>query len=150
MIILKTFYIFKINKNYINIAKKTPYNIFVLLNSIYNQNKSDINIVFNLFNEICLPINNDFFNDYIFKKLSFSDNYTRFKNIHMYNNYFTNEVSKMVIRKSHIRIKSNIRDNIFIINLSDLGNLFICDFNNKYYEYFLNCNRGAINKFLVK
>ena len=147
---MKTFYLFKINKNFINIAKKTPNNIFILLSSIYNQNKSDINKAFNLFNEVCLPINNDFFNDYIFKKLRVNDRYTRFKNIHMYNDYFTNEVSKMVIRKSHIRIKSNINENIFIINLSDLGNLFICDFDNKYYEYFLNNNRGVINKFLVK
>lgn len=135
---MKTFYLFKINKYYINIAKKTPNNMFILLNSIYRHKKSDINTAFDLFNEICLPINTDFFNDYIFKKLKIHEEYTKFKSTHMYYNYFTDEVSKMVVGKSHIRIKSNISDNIFIINLSDLGNLFICDFDNNYSYYFLN------------
>lgn len=147
---MKTFYLFKLNANYINIAKFTPYNIFVLLNSINKHNKKEINVAFNLFNEICLPINNDFFNDYIYKKLKSSDEYIKFKNVHMYNNYFTDEVSKMIVGKSHIKIKSNFSDNIFKHNLMDLGNLFICDFENNYYDYFLNKEKFKINKFLVK
>ena len=147
---MKTFYLFKISENYINIAKKTPENIYVLLSSIYRQNKRNIDIAFNLFNEICLPINNEFFNDYIYKKLKSNEEYTKFKNTHMYNNYFTDEVSKMIIRISNIKIKSNIKENIFIINLSDLGNLFICDFENNYYDYFLNKEISKRNKFLVK
>ena len=150
MIILNTFYLFKLNANYINIAKSTPNNIFILLNSIHKHSKQEIDIAFNLFSEICLPINNDFFNDYIYKKLKSSDEYTKFKNIHMYNNYFTDEVSKMVVGKSHIKIKSNISDNIFKINLMDLGNLFICDFENDYFDYFLNKGKFKLNKFLVK
>ena len=138
MIILKTFYLFKINTDYINLARKTPDNIFILLNSIYKHDKKELNIAFDLFDEICLPINNDFFNDYIYKKLNTYDEYTKFKNVHMYNNYFTDEISKMVVNKSHIRIKSNTNENIFIINLKALGNLFLCDFDNNYYDYFLN------------
>ena len=145
---MKTFYLFKINKNYINVAKSTPNNIFILLNSIYSHKKEELDIAFNLFNEICLPLNTDFFNDYIFKKLKSSEEYTKFKNVHMYYNYFTDEVSKMVVGKSHIRIKSNVSENIFIINLKDLGNLFMCDFKNSYYSYFLTLK--SINKFLVK
>ena len=55
----------------------------------------------------------------------------------------------MIIGKSHIRIKSNIDDNVFIINLRDLGNLFICDFEHSYYEYLLNKGKIKFNKFLV-
>ena len=150
VIILKTFYLFKLKANYINVAKTTPNNIYILLNSIYKHNKKELYIAFDLFNEICLPINNEFFNDYIYKKLRSSEEYTKFKNIHMYNNYFTDEVSKMIVNKSHIRIKSNFNDNIFKINLNDLGNLFICDFDNGYYDYFLNKEKFRMNKFLVK
>lgn len=139
---MKTFYIFKLNNNYINIAKKTPNNIFILLSSINNHNKKRIVEAFDLFNEICLPINVEFFNDYIFKKLNNYDSYTKFKSVHMYHNYFTNEESKMNINNSHIRIKSNKCDNIFITNLYDLGNLFVCDFNNEYYEYLLNRDKS--------
>lgn len=130
---MRTFYIFKLNKNYVSVAKTNPYNIFILLNSIYTYKKRDIIVAFNLFNEICIPINKDFFDKYYYNKLKSNEEYTKFKNIHMYNNYFTGEVSKMVVNISHIKIKSNIEDNIFITNLID--SLFICDFKENWFIY---------------
>lgn len=130
---MRTFYIFKLNKNYVSVAKNYPYNIFILLNSIYTYKKRDIIVAFDLFNEICIPINKDFFDKYYYNKLKSNEEYTKFKNIHMYNNYFTGEVSKMIVNISHIKIKSNIEDNIFITNLID--NLFICDFKENWFIY---------------
>ena len=66
---MRTFYVFKLNKNYISVAKNNPYNIFILLNSIYTYKKSDIIVAFDLFNEVCLPINSDFFDKYYYDKL---------------------------------------------------------------------------------
>ena len=40
---------------------------------------------------------------------------------------------KMIINNSHILIRSNKIDNVFINNIIDLNNLFICDFKNDYY-----------------
>lgn len=124
---------FKLNKNYISIAKNNPGNIFILLNSIYTYKKSDIIVAFDLFDEICMPINKDFFDKYYYNRLKNNEEYTKFKNIHMYHNYFTGEVSKMVINVSHIKIKSNKENNIFISNL--IGELFICDFKNNMFIY---------------
>lgn len=126
---------FKLNKNYISIAKNNPGNIFILLNSIYTYKKSDIIVAFDLFDEICMPINKDFFDKYYYNRLKNNEEYTKFKNVHMYHNYFTGEVSKMVINVSHIKIKSNKENNIFISNL--IGELFICDFKNNIFIY---CN----------
>ena len=133
VIILKTFYIFKLNKNYSNVAKRNPKNIFILLNSIYTYKKRDILVAFNLFNEICLPINKEFLNLYYYDNLKSLEEYTKFKNIHMYNNYLTEEVSKMEVNNCYIKIKSNLNDNIFLNNLLDY--MFICDFKNRNYEY---------------
>ena len=130
---MKTFYIFKLNKNYDLVAKKHPENIFILLNSIYTYKKGDIIVAFDLFNEICTLINKEFFNTYYYNKLKVLDEYTKFKNTHMYNNYLTNETSKMEINNTYIKIKSNIIDNIFINNL--LANMFICNFKNNNYIY---------------
>lgn len=124
---------FKLNKNYIPVAKNNPYNIFILLNSIYTYKKSDIIVAFDLFNEICIPINREFFDKYYFDKLKEREEYTKFKNIHMYHDYFTGEVSKMIVNISHIKIKSNKEDNIFILNL--IEGLFICDFKNNFCYY---------------
>lgn len=130
---MKTFYVFKLNKNYSVVAKNHPENIYILLNSIYTYKNGEVIVAFDLFNEICIPINKEFFNMYFYNKLKHSDEYTKFRNTHMYNNYLTGEVSKMEVNTSHIKIKSNINENIFILNLLD--NLFICDFKTKYYYF---------------
>ena len=135
---MRTFYIFKLNKYYTLIANKKPQNIYILLKSIYTYDRKDVSVAFDLFNEVCIPINIDFINKYIYDKLRQQEEYTKFKNIHMYNNYFTNEVSKMNVFKSHIRIKSNESNNIFIKNIKEITDLFVCDFIYDRYELFNN------------
>lgn len=138
---MRTFYVFKLNKNYILAAKNNPYNIYLLLNSIYSYKRKDITIPFNLFKEVCIPINRDFFDKYFYDRLSSNEGYTKFKSIHMYHNYFTEEESKMVVNISHIKIKSNLEDNIFKTNLID--GLFMCDFKNNICYY---CNKSYDNR----
>ena len=138
VIILKTFYIFNLNKSTHIIAKKNPYHIYLLLLTIYNQNKINIISAYNLFDEICNPINKEFYNIYLFDKLKDDEYYTKYRNIHMYNDYMNDEVSKLTIMKTHIKIKSNKEDNIFITTIYDLDNLFICDFKNDYFNYLIN------------
>lgn len=146
---MKTFYIFKINRNYISIGLNNSLNLYLLLKSIYEYKDKDILVAFNLFNELCLPINIDFFNKYIYDRLKSDDLYTKFKNTHMYHNYFSGEESKMIIYKSHVRIKTNEDNNIFLCNLKDLTELFVCDFINDYYKYY-NGNKDSIIKNRLK
>ena len=137
---MRTFYVFKLNKNYKNILKKEPYNIFILLNSIYSYKNKDILVAFDTFKEICIPINKEFFNKYFYEKLKQYEEYTKFKDVHMYHNYFTGEESKMTIGISHIKIKSNDENNIFLNNM--LEDLFICDFKNNFYKVSSNYNKS--------
>jgi len=138
VIILRTFYVFKLKKNYTNIAASKPNNIYIMLKSIYSYKKKDIIVAFNLFDELCSPINIEFLNKYIYDKLKNNDSYTKFKNVHMFHDYFTDEESKMSVLKSHIKIKSTKENNIFINNISYLTNLFVCDFIFNKYNYFDN------------
>ena len=133
---MRTFYLFKLNDIYSSIACSKPNNIYLLFKSIYTYDKKDILVAFDLFNDISMPINTDFIEIFIFNKLKIDENYTKYRNIHMYNNYLTNEVSKMSVLKSHIKIKSNMYNNIFINNLKDITNLFVCDFIFDKYDYF--------------
>ena len=113
-----------------------PENIYTLLNSIYTYKSKDIVVAFDLFNEICLPINMEFFNKYIYDKLKNDEDYTKFINTHMYHNYFSGEESKLLIYKSHMKIKSNEKNNVFLSNLKEITDLFVCDFINNYYNFF--------------
>lgn len=142
---MRTFYVFKLSKNYIQNAKNEPLNIYILLNSIYTYKRNDITIPFNLFNEVCIPINRDFFDNYFYNKLNNNEGYTKFKSVHMYHNYFTGEESKMTVNVSHIKIKSNTKDNIFLTNLID--GLFICDFKNSICYF---CNKSYESRVIYK
>lgn len=146
---MKTFYVFKIKNNYISIALNNSTNLYLLLKSIYQYKNKDILVAFNLFNELCLPINIDFFNKYIYDRLKDDDLYTKFKNTHLYHDYFSGEESKMIIYKSHIRIKSNKDNNVFLCNLKDLTELFVCDFMNEYYRCY-NGNKSSVIRNRVK
>lgn len=144
---MKTFYIFKINKNYLSLVKTVPENMYMLFKSINNHKKEDIVVAYDLFREISLPINRDFFNEYIYMKLRYNESYTKYRNVHMYNDYLNDEISKMSINNSHIKIKSNKEDNIFVSNLMNVDNLFMCDFNSDYYKYLTNKEKTILKKF---
>ena len=119
---MKTFYIFKIKKDFINTAKKDPLSIYIILKSILNHNKLDIESAFNTFDSICISINKTFFNSYIFDILSNADEYSKFKNVHMYYDYLSGESSKITINKCYAKIK-NI-SNLFIVNFDENEYLF--------------------------
>ena len=133
VIVLKTFYIFKLNREYFLLAKKNSNNIYILLSTIYRQKRKNLLLAYDLFDEICMPINKHFFDRYVYDKLEDDEYYTKFRYVHMYHDYFNDEESKMVINNSYILIKSNKVDNIFVNSLMDITNLFVCDFNNNYY-----------------
>ena len=133
VIVLKTFYIFKLNREYFLLAKKNLNNIYILFNTIYRQKRKNILIAYDLFNELCMPINKCFFDQYIYDSLEYDEYYMKFQYVHMYHDYINDEESKMIINNSHILIRSNKIDNVFINNIIDLNNLFICDFKNDYY-----------------
>ena len=99
-------------------------------------------VAYDLFNDISLPINSDFINLYLFNRLKEDDSYSKFKSVHMYNNYYTNEVSKLSVFNSYIKLKSNFYDNTFINNLKEITNLFVCDFMYDKYK-FLNHKKSV-------
>ena len=117
---MKTFYIFKIKKDFINTAKKDPLSIYIILKSILNHNKLDIESAFNTFDSICISINKTFFNSYIFDILSNADEYSKFKNVHMYYD---------------AKIKSNIKENTFLKIIKNISNLFIVNFDENEYLF---------------
>jgi hypothetical protein len=51
----------------------------------------------------------------------------------MFNNYYTDEVSKLIIKNSYLILKSNKENSTFFTILSEIPNLFVIDFENKDY-----------------
>jgi len=130
---LRTFYIFKINREFKTITYKKPYNLFLALNNIHNMDTSDIHLATKLFSEICDETDTKKMNLSVFNKLKHSDSYTKFNNNHLINNYFTTENSKLTINRTHLKLKSTINDPSFFDILKHIPNLFVIDFKSKDY-----------------
>lgn len=130
---MRTFYLFKINDEYSNLTKNIPFNLYNTYLSIKLSNKNNLDYLFNQYNSITNQILMPELNKLLYLKMKDMDGYSVYRNVHMYNNYYNNEVSKLIINNSYLILKSNKQNNIFFTMLYDIPNIFVIDFENKDY-----------------
>lgn len=130
---MRTFYIFKINKEFKIITKDKPYNLYLALDNIHKMDKEDIKLAYKLFDEICDININKNLNDSIFNELKDNDSYTKFNNNHLVYDYYTRENSKLIVNNSYIKLKSTSNVPIFFNILKNFPNFFVIDFKTKDY-----------------
>ena len=122
---MRLFYIFKVNHKY------NKEELFNILNKIY---LNELRNSYKYYKELIVPINSKI-NNNIYKYYHNDNNYSKFKNIHLYNNYYTLEKSKLIIKNSYMLLDTNSIKSIFFKYLKRSSNIFICDFNNLDYFY---------------
>ena len=130
---MRTFYIFKINRELAILTKDSPYNLFKSMEKIYKMDKQDFNLGMQLFDQLAVPLDKERINNRLFNKYKDNDHYTKFRNIHRINNRYKPEESKLVVNQVYILLKSSVVMPIFLRSLNFDSNLFACDFENKDY-----------------
>lgn len=130
---MRVFYIFKINKEFKTITKDKPYNLFLALNSIHNMNSNEISLAYKLYSEICDPQDKTRINLVLFNILKNHDNYIKFQNCHLINDYYSKENSKLTVNEAYLKIKSSLNNPTFFELLKSVPNLFVIDFYSKDY-----------------
>lgn len=130
---MRTFYIFKINKEFKTLTKNKPYNLYLAFDDIYYMKRKDINIAKSVFDKMCEETKAKNLNLEIFNKLKNSDYYTKFNNNHLINNYYTDESSKLTVNRTYLKLKSTINNPSFFKVLKTIPNLFVIDFYSKDY-----------------
>ena len=130
---MRTFYIFKINKEFKTLTKNKPYNLFLALENIHNMDSHDLTLAYKLFEEICDKPNVKELNLSVFNEHKEHDYYIKFNNNHLINNYFTTENSKLTINKTYLKLKSTLNNPTFFKTLQKVPNLFVIDFSSKDY-----------------
>lgn len=130
---MRTFYIFKVKEEYAILTKNNPYQLFRMLEFIYNLDKGEISKGVDLFYKLVEKLNSKALDIQLFKKYRENYFYTKFKNIHQVNNIYKKEESKLVVRNHYLLLESTIIKPAFLEDLKNVGNLFLCDFENKDY-----------------
>lgn len=125
-------YIFKINNTFSILNRYNEYNLYVYFSGLINTNEYDLIKAYNLFNSITDNIlDKEIGNIYMFN----DDNYIVNNNIHYYNDYLSNEKTKLIIHNKYMSIYSNKNKPIFLNNLSNINNMFYINFNSKEYGW---------------
>ena len=131
--IMRTFYIFRINNEFATLTKDCPYNLYKSMEKIYYTDKKDLSIAYNIYEQIILPFKKNKINVNIFENYKDNDFYTKFNNIHMINNFYNDEQTKLIVNSSFMVLKTTILTPSFFNVLRDYSNIFVCDFENKDY-----------------
>ena len=130
---MRTFYLFKINKEFITLSEKRPYNLYKTMEDIYNLKEDELNIGYTMFRQIISPFDKEKMNNYIFHNYKDDDHYTKYNNNHMINNFYTDEQSKLVVNKTFLMLKTTKVKPTFFDDLKNDTAIFVCDFKNKDY-----------------
>ena len=130
---MRTFYIFKVSNEYYNLTKHLPYNLYNAYLNIKLSTKNNIKLLYNEYFSFTESINKVVLNELLYNRMKSQDGYSIYNNIHQFNNYYTDEVSKLIIFNSYMVLKSNINTSTFFTELSKIPNLFVIDFDKEDY-----------------
>lgn len=130
---MRTFYLFKIKKSYTELTREAPYNLYKAIENVYYLKKEDLSYFNNFFIQIRDTFNKEYLDNNIFEFYKNKYSYTKVNNVHMINDYYTDEKSKLIINNSYLYIKSTKNMPTFLRAITKKEDIFVCDFINKDY-----------------
>lgn len=137
---MRTFYLFKVKDEYSKLTKNIPYNLYNTYASIRVSSPDNLNYIYNQYKSITEKVSVADINKYLMTSMSKYDGYSIYRNTHMYNNYYSDEVSKLVVYNSYFILKCNKSPSTFLSVLYHIPNLFVIDFENKDYFWLKNAD----------
>ena len=141
---MRVYYIFSIKKETYEMTKKSPESLYKILESIKNLNKEEASTGFKMFDHICSKIDKKNINKLI-KDINIDNlSYMSFNYTHTINDFLNNEIYKLELFNSYIKISSNAMYPSFFKSLIGVPYLFVCDFNNMDYFFLRNVEINSL------
>ncbi|MBO5414436.1 MAG: sporulation inhibitor of replication protein SirA [Bacilli bacterium] len=132
---MRVFYIFKIKDEFKYLYKDSPSQLYNLLKQIYYLGKEDIAYGENIFYQLVEPMDKELFDRKLFIKLHKEIPYSKRGEIHIMNNLYKDEISRLIIKNTYMKIETESSFSSFFNYLTLLNdNLFACDFS--YIDFF--------------
>lgn len=128
---MKVYYIFRIKDEFVDLYKDTPSVLYNMLRSLYYLDKEEVDYGYHLFRQLTMPIEKNLLDRRLFISLHQDIPYSKRNNVHYINNLYKNEVSRLIVNNSYIKVEAEQNFSSFFDILKDeLDNLFVCTFKN--------------------
>lgn len=143
---MKVYFIFDIKKEFKNLYKGNERVLYNILKQIYYLEKNEVEYGYNLFNQLINKINKNDLDRKIFIKYHQDIPYSKRNQTHYINNLYKDEISRLTIKSSYMRLEVENNSKAFFKILSNFSeNYFVCDFKNHEY-FFLTSTSPRIKK----
>jgi len=142
---MRVYFIFDIKDEFVNLYNGNERALFNILRQIYLMNNYEVEYGYNLFNQLINRVNKSDLDRYIYLKFHQSIPYSKRGDIHIYNNLYRDEISRLTVKKTYIRLESEqvISSFFSILNIYN-KNYFVCEF--KYQECFFLSSKCNVSK----
>jgi len=142
---MKVYFIFDVKKEFINLYKGNERVLYHILRQIYYLEKEEVEYGYNLFNQLINKIPKQDLDRKIFIKYHQDIPYSKRGDTHYINNLYKDEVSRLTIKNSYIKLELEQKTSTFLSILPDFSNnYFICDFKENDF-FFLNSIELIVN-----
>lgn len=132
---MRVYFIFDIKQEFIRLYQDNERVLFNILKQIYYLQKEELGYGYNLFQQLINKIDKEKLDRYLFLKLHQDIPYSKRKEVHYYNNLYKDEISRLIVKRSYIRLETEqITSSFFELLKNYSDNYFVCEF--KYQDYF--------------
>ena len=131
---MRNYYVFIVNDYFAHFYVSKPSSLFKIFEQIYNLNNNDVLLGYKIFEQIAITFNKQNINEYIYNRHCGELSYSKNNDNHLIKNLYFDEISKITVYNSHLKIKSNLNYPTFMDTVRNFEkNIFVCDFVNKDY-----------------
>ncbi|MBO5120609.1 MAG: sporulation inhibitor of replication protein SirA [Bacilli bacterium] len=141
---MKVYFIFEVKDEFKKLYKGNERILFSILKQLYYLDKSELMYGYNLFSQLTNGINKRQLDQKIFIELHQEIPYSKRNQIHYINNLYKNEISRLEIKRTYIKLEIEQEQSTFFKILENYSsNLFACDFSKQ--DYFFITNEETIS-----
>lgn len=141
---MKVYFIFDVKEQFISLYQNNYRVLYNILRQIYYLDREEVNYAYTLFRQLVNTIDKNTIDRDIFLKLHRDIPYSKRGNVHYINNLYKDEVSRLTIKKSYIRLETEqLNSSFFEVLKKYSSNYFVCDFKN-YNYFFLSSSKLGV------
>lgn len=136
---MKVYFIFEVKDEFKKLYKGNERILFSILKQLYYLDKSELMYGYNLFSQLTNEIPKHKLDQKIYIEFHQDIPYSKKGQIHYINNLYKDEISRLEIKRSYIKLETEQPSSTFFQILKNYSsNLFFCDFKN--HNYFFSQN----------